>query len=47
MKDRFPEFLVKELDIDNDGSYTAILSEQEKKGIEVFEIVSRVHLPSI
>ncbi|WP_458353973.1 homoserine kinase [Peribacillus frigoritolerans] len=34
LKDRFPEFLVKELEIDNDGSYTAILSEQEKKELK-------------
>jgi homoserine kinase len=34
LKDRFPEFHVKELEIDNDGSYTAILSEQEKKELK-------------
>ncbi|MBT2646169.1 homoserine kinase [Bacillus sp. ISL-34] len=34
LKERFPEFLVKELEIDNDGSYTAILSEQEKKELK-------------
>jgi homoserine kinase len=37
LKERFPEFLVKELEIDNDGSYTAILSEQEKKELKFLE----------
>lgn len=31
LKEKFPEYLVKELKIDNVGSYTAILSEQEKR----------------
>ncbi|MCK1994297.1 homoserine kinase [Peribacillus muralis] len=34
LKREFPQFVVKELEIDNDGSHTAILSEQEKKGLE-------------
>ncbi|MGE7876168.1 homoserine kinase [Peribacillus muralis] len=34
LKLAFPEFVVKELQIDNEGSHTAILSEQEKEGLE-------------
>ncbi|WP_057912126.1 homoserine kinase [Peribacillus muralis] len=34
LKREFPQFVVKELEIDNDGSHAAILSEQEKKGLE-------------
>lgn len=34
LKLEFPEYVVKELEIDNDGSHTAILSEQEKAGLE-------------
>lgn len=34
LKEKFPEFLVRELEIDNEGSYTATLSEQEKKELK-------------
>ncbi|MGE7761653.1 homoserine kinase [Peribacillus sp. NPDC097895] len=38
LKEEFPEFLVKELEIDNDGSHTAILSEQEKKKLKFLKL---------
>ncbi|MFJ7753039.1 homoserine kinase [Peribacillus muralis] len=34
LKLAFPAYVVKELQIDNEGSHTAILSEQEKEGLE-------------